>query len=361
MELYVGQLFFTWEDAEKYLNNYSRIKGFSIRRKRVETSTENGTKVLRKVTWECSCAGKYQPKKKINPEIQRNRQSKCTDCQWHINGNLSKSSSNISFTTVINEHNHQMIPSPSTTIAKHQKLDKKVVEFINFCVSHGTTGARNISNLLKGQFPEQIINQKNLHNAIQIAKKNLLTRQEYDASDMLRHLYAQKENDSRWFIETKLDSTEHRLCGLVWMSPEQQHIWTRYHDIIFFDATSRTNKYNMVACFFAAIDNCNRTRLVATAFLEDETEESFIWALKMINKSTGNLIPRVVFTDSDPAMSNAISIEFSSSIHCLCIFHINLNLKKNLRNKLTTNEFQEFRNDFFLCRNTLALTIFETR
>ncbi|RHZ87488.1 hypothetical protein Glove_34g128 [Diversispora epigaea] len=61
----------------------------------------------------------------------------------------------------------------------------------------------------------------------------------------------------------------------------------------------------------------------------------------MINKSTENLIPRVVFTDSDPAISNAISIEFSGSVHCLRIFHIDLNLKKNLRNKLTTNEFRD--------------------
>ncbi|CAI2185499.1 6881_t:CDS:2, partial [Funneliformis geosporum] len=47
----------------------------------------------------------------------------------------------------------------------------------------------------------------------------------------------------------------------------------------------------------------------------DETENSFIWALKMIKKGTGNLIPRVIFTDSDPAMANAISLEFSDSIH----------------------------------------------
>jgi hypothetical protein len=47
----------------------------------------------------------------------------------------------------------------------------------------------------------------------------------------------------------------------------------------------------MVACFFAAIDNCNRTCLVATALLEDKTEESFVWALEIINKATGNLVP----------------------------------------------------------------------
>ncbi|CAB4491664.1 unnamed protein product [Rhizophagus irregularis] len=117
----------------------------------------------------------------------------------------------------------------------------------------------------------------------------------------------------------------------------------------------------MMACFFAVIDNCNRTRLVATALLEDETEESFIWALNMIKKSTNDLIPKVVFTDSDPAMANAISLEFPDTIHCLCIFHIDLNLKKNLWNKLKSDEFKAFREEFFHCRNTLISTLFENR
>ena len=215
LKVHVGQVFQTWSDAEKFLTKYSLAKGFSLRRKRVESSIENEIKVVRKMTWECCCAGKYQAKKVINPENQRNKQSKCTNCQWHVNGNFPKSNSNISFTTVVDEHNHQMIPSPSTTLAKYRKLDEDMIEFINFCVSYGTTSARNIKNLLSGQFPEKNINQKNLYNAIQVAKKNLTIRQKYDASDMLQYLYTQKANDSQWFIETKFDGPENRLCGLI--------------------------------------------------------------------------------------------------------------------------------------------------
>ena len=156
------------------------------------------------------------------------------------------------------------------------------------------------------------------------------TRVEFDASDLMRHLYSQRAKDPCWFIEAKFDKIDRCLCGLIWLSPEQQYLWTRYHDILFFDITSRTNKYNMMACFFAIIDNCNRTRLVATALLEDETEDSFVWALRMIKKCMKDLTPKVVFTDSDPAMASAICLEFSDSFHYLCLFHIDLNLKKNL-------------------------------
>ncbi|CAG8795785.1 35077_t:CDS:2 [Gigaspora margarita] len=84
------------------------------------------------------------------------------------------------------------------------------------------------------------------------------------------------------------------------------------------------------------------TQLVVTAMLEDEAENSFVWALKMIKKCTSDLIPNVVFTNSDPAMNSTINLEFSNSFHYLCIFHIDLNLKKNLRNKLGLSEFKEF-------------------
>ncbi|CAG8717248.1 9910_t:CDS:2 [Gigaspora margarita] len=97
-----------------------------------------------------------------------------------------------------------------------------------------------------------------------------------------------------------------------------------------------------MACFFVIINNCNRTWLVVTAMLEDETENSFVWALKMIKKCMGDLTPNVVFTDSDLAMNSAINLEFLDSLHCLCIFYIDLNLKKNLRNKLGLSEFKEF-------------------
>ena len=95
LKIYVGQVFQTWIDAETFLNEYALQKGFSFRRKRTEILVEDGIKVVRKISWECSCAGKYYPKKILPPEDQRNRQSKCTNCQWRVNGNLPKKSSHM--------------------------------------------------------------------------------------------------------------------------------------------------------------------------------------------------------------------------------------------------------------------------
>ncbi|RIB00636.1 hypothetical protein C2G38_2233569 [Gigaspora rosea] len=60
-------------------------------------------------------------------------------------------------------------------------------------------------------------------------------------------------------------------------------------------------------------------------------------------------------------MANAIVLEFPNSNHHLCMYHIGVNLKKNLRGKLWSNKFQQFENDFFLCCNTLSTNLFESR
>ncbi|CAG8598697.1 13300_t:CDS:2, partial [Dentiscutata heterogama] len=171
LTLFLGQTFLTWDDAQKFLDSY----------------------------------GLEKAKKVLNPDNQRNRTSSATDCKWRVNGNLSKDTSIISFTTVVDEHNHLMTPSPQTNIAKYRKFGDDMVEFVEFCIYHGVTGAQSIGRLLKGKFPGRKIYQKSLYNVIQIAKKKLTSRVEYDASDLMRHLYSQRAEDSRWFIEAKFD------------------------------------------------------------------------------------------------------------------------------------------------------------
>ncbi|CAG8843311.1 28804_t:CDS:2, partial [Gigaspora margarita] len=58
--------------------------------------------------------------------------------------------------------------------------------------------------------------------------------------------------------------------------------------------------------------------------------------------------------------ANAISLEFSNSIYCLYIFYIDLNIKKNLWNKLGLIEFKKFYEAFFGYRNTLVPSIFKS-
>ncbi|CAG8651377.1 9616_t:CDS:2, partial [Racocetra fulgida] len=132
-------------------------------------------------------------------------------CEWRVNANISKSTLLITFTTVVDKHNHPMVPSPTTNIAKYRKLGDDMVEFIEFCVHHGVTSAQSIGRLLRGKFPGSKVYEKSLYNLIQAAKKKLVTQVEFDASDLMRQLYSQQAEDSRWFVEAKFEKEEQLL------------------------------------------------------------------------------------------------------------------------------------------------------
>ncbi|PKY54555.1 hypothetical protein RhiirA4_473427 [Rhizophagus irregularis] len=72
------------------------------------------------------------------------------------------------------------------------------------------------------------------------------------------------------------------------------------------------------------------------------------------------LAPRTIFSDCDTGLGPAIESVFLITRYLHCIFHIILNIKKNLI-CLLGSQFIVFKNDFFICCNTLFEEIFKTR
>ncbi|EXX71730.1 hypothetical protein RirG_075760 [Rhizophagus irregularis DAOM 197198w] len=70
--------------------------------------------------------------------------------------------------------------------------------------------------------------------------------------------------------------------------------------------------------------------------------------------------PGIIFTDSDLSLINAIKEIYLNTNHLLCIFHIDLNLRKKLKGKLGAR-FEEFRHKFYTCQNSLCIELFESR
>ncbi|XP_076948867.1 protein FAR1-RELATED SEQUENCE 5-like [Bidens hawaiensis] len=110
-----------------------------------------------------------------------------------------------------------------------------------------------------------------------------------------------------------------------------------FGDIISFDATFKTNKYNMVFVPFTAIDNHYRNVTVGAALLSFESIESYSWLLKVFLDFFG-IAPKVVVTDQDPAMKQAISFVLTNSRHRLCMWHIMKKLADKVGATLCNNE-----------------------
>ena len=60
-------------------------------------------------------------------------------------------------------------------------------------------------------------------------------------------------------------------------------------------------------------------------------------------------------------MDAACQIVYANAYHIHCIWHMTKNLPKRLKNKLGTEEFKMFINDFWKTRNSLCVEVFEQR
>ncbi|CAB4473727.1 unnamed protein product [Rhizophagus irregularis] len=333
-----------------------KFAGFSLRRKRVEADKDG---VVWCGTFECSFSGKSVSNQVIDITHQRERASKKIMCPWHINLTKLKSSMEISITSIIGQHNHSMIADAQLYIPKYCRLSDDVIEKINFYVTKGNMGAKQIYPLLVAGFPDQYIHKRDLYNMIQKFKSSLTNRYR-DAQNMINKLFELKDQEPGWIIHTRLDPFDNRLVGLFWMSPSQHQCLLQYNDVIQTDNICRTNWFYMYLTFLVVIDNNTKSRLVAQCLSEDETIESYEWFLDCFLQATNDNPPVCLFSDADPALTNAIALKLPRTHHFLCIFHIQENLRKNLAGKLG-KEYQTFYKEFLHTRNSLFLDDFSHR
>ncbi|CAB4425154.1 unnamed protein product [Rhizophagus irregularis] len=164
-----------------------------------------------------------------------------------------------------------MIPDIYLYTPKYRRLSEEILERIEFYVTKGNMGSKQIYPLLVASFPDQYIHKRDLYNAIQ-KFKSLLTNQHGDAQNTINKLFELKDHEP--------------------------------------------------------------SRLVAQCLSEDKTTESYEWFLDCIFKVTNNNPPVCLFSNANPTLINAVSSKFPKTHHYLCIFHIQENLRKNLAGKL---------------------------
>ncbi|EXX64583.1 hypothetical protein RirG_141350 [Rhizophagus irregularis DAOM 197198w] len=349
--------FETWELAELYLNEYAKQQEFSFRKKRRILDPTDST-ITRCKTYECSHARTYEIQKVILEENRRDRDSEMIGCLWHINLSFPKSGNGVRINSIVGIHNHDMNPCITEIAPKFRKLTDKMLKKIKFWTIEGRLGIPTQYNLLVASFPNKVINKKDLSNAIQQFKKQAKPIKN-DACQMLTELYLKKDDDPRWIIKPRFDHGERRLNSLFWMSPDQVNAYERYHDIVIIDTTSKTNQFDMILILIIVVDNNFRNIIVAAAILEDETEATFTWILQEL-KNSCDLAPTVLYSDADPTLISAIKTNYPETHHFHCIFHIDLNLKKNLKGKLR-NQFELFRAKFLEMRNSLCHKTFKIK
>lgn len=356
IEIEVGTRFYSMSIAVHFIEQYALQKHFAIFKHKNETFSDGS---CRKRVFKCDLGGRYQEKlsRPILGKV-RNKGSKKQGCMWQININRKTNSPIVTVTLFNNEHNHEISAETIKFATAYKNFSEEITEQIEFYVVHGHCDATTIRNLLQPKYPDRVFLTRDLGNAIQKIKREKGLNMG-DAASLLTKLLGFQANDPAWFVKPLLDDTSNRLIGIFWMSPEQRERWSNFYDIIIHDNTARTNKYNYPLSLFILIDNYNKSRLAAQAFVQDERQETYEWVLQCCLEAC-EVPPLTFVTDGDPAMIAAASVVFPKAHHMLCLFHIYQNLPKNLRSCLGSL-YQEFLKDFKEIQQSYCESVFERR
>ncbi|XP_076923501.1 protein FAR1-RELATED SEQUENCE 5-like [Bidens hawaiensis] len=209
-------------------------------------------------------------------------------------------------------HNHELVDAKDMHFVRSNRKLTHVQQDIIYELSTlnlGPVKAFNIMRTKYGGFEEIGATKDDCKNF-----KQSLTCYigKYDAEMVVQRLSGKKNCCDGYSFEYTVNSNG-ELDRLFWADEISKKNYLAFGDIISFDATFKTNKYNMVFVPFTAI-----TVVMLQLFLD-----SF------------GIAPKVVVTDQDPAMKQAISFVLPNSRHRLCMWHI----IKKLADKLSLVEF----------------------
>ncbi|KAL9674824.1 hypothetical protein QQ045_003023 [Rhodiola kirilowii] len=140
-------------------------------------------------------------------------------------------------------------------------------------------------------------------------------------------VYSFEEAHNHWLID---DIDEHgSLSRLFWADHIARGDCIIFGDVVSFDATYQTNKYNLVFVPFIGVDNHHRSVTLAAGLISKEDVESYTWLLTCFKNFVVH-DPSVIVTDQDAAMKVAISRVFPTSRHRFCMWHITEKLQSKV-------------------------------
>ncbi|XP_076936369.1 protein FAR1-RELATED SEQUENCE 5-like [Bidens hawaiensis] len=303
--------FETWDDAVNMSNTYADKSGFSMRLstiKRVKSSVTHRYML-------CTRAGKpkFQDFDSINTNFastSRRSSSKAVCCNARLRLKPVPNTMRFKIYDFVDIHTHELIgPNAMEFTKKRRKIGYSERNFIHKLSLNkiGPNIAHNLQCSLKG----------GSHN---------VNGTKTDFQNATR--------DVRLFIsdrDTQMIVAKFLVRSTCQISRLQMIVDTKLLEVnsgIYFGLTMFQNatmmhsgRYGMIFVPFTGVDHHKKCVTFGAGLIYDETIESYKWLLDKFLK-THKKQPKLVLTDQDATVKQAVRAVFDQSIHRLCMWHI---------------------------------------
>lgn len=272
----IGFEFESKEEAYSFYREYARSVGFGITIKASRRSKKSGKFIDIKIA--CSRFGsKRESTATVNPRpcIKTGCNAsmhikKRQDGKWFVHG-------------FMREHNHEICPD----------------DFHYAC-----KGRNKISDLVVSE------------------KRGLqMALDEGDVRSMLEHFIYMQEISPNFFYAIDFNQ-EKQLRSVLWVDAKARNDYKNFSDVIFFDTYYISNGYKIPFVPIVGINHHFQYILFGGALIENMATSSFIWLMKTWLKAVSGPAPRVVLTDQEQFLKEAVADVFPNALHSFSLWHI---------------------------------------
>ena len=364
---FVGMVFHSWEEVDKYYKRYGRQQGFGILCTAGSYVQKGGakSKELRGYLWKCECYGRAVYRRRVEgkrvystrDELGTKRSKKC-DCPVLMYCNRTKDGEWV-VKRAVNEHkNHCPTPRKSRYVPRYRQED--ITSLVKRKLFNDYNSGANVPQIFNCLASERngvenvTFTKKDLQNII--ARDKAEKMKEGDWNAMWKYFKAMSTDNENFFHKHRVGE-DNILKDVMWVDARSRAAYEEFGDVVVFDSTYLTNEYDLPFSNFVGVNHHGQTILLGCALLSHEDSETFEWLFTEWLSCMSNKKPIGFLTDQDAAMRKALREVMPDVRHRWCLWHIltkfshklgkyndyelfKVELHNVIYNSLTKNEFE---------------------
>ncbi|XP_025647866.1 protein FAR-RED IMPAIRED RESPONSE 1-like [Arachis hypogaea] len=265
----VGMIFKTLEEARKFYKHYSKLAGFSTK---IRNTTRDREKIKNQLIV-CSREGRW--KSKISPTLNTNP-SAGLNCPARIYVHIMKDVGLWTISKVVLNHSHPCCLDQPEMLKQHRELSMFVRRTIETYEEARIRPSKTYQSFVAaaGSHRELDFIEKDVRNYITREVRNI--SEEDDAKEFGKYLVRMKEKNQNFFFELNLEG-DHCIKHAFWADARSRDAFDYFGDMVSFDTTYNTNKYNLVLGSFVGVNHHGQSTLLGYALMKNEDFQSFKW------------------------------------------------------------------------------------
>uniref|UniRef100_A0A2N9H352 Protein FAR1-RELATED SEQUENCE n=1 Tax=Fagus sylvatica TaxID=28930 RepID=A0A2N9H352_FAGSY len=267
----VGMEFDSLQQVIEFYKHYAYSKGFATMTR--NSRKKKGFSETSYVNLKCNREGKYSSSV---DDPSKKRSTIKNACEAGIKASMDITDKKWRILSFIEDHNHELSPSKSRHFAafRHISTDTRRRLLINDNAGVRINSSIKASVVEAGGYENVTYNQRDVRNFLE--KERRLKCKEGDGQALHDYFVRMQAKNSNFYHALDLDD-ELRVRNVFWVDARSRAAYESFNDVITFDTTYLTNKYDMPFAPFIGINHHGESIILGCGLLSSEDTDSFVW------------------------------------------------------------------------------------